>query len=148
MADSKLTELTAATSVAAADTFYLVQGATSKSTSAAVLFSDITTPVKFSDKVSIGDIDTIVGPGVVSVATNVTRLTNAGSGGTLTIGAGTEGQLKIIVMDSNSSSVTLTLDDSDLGHDTITFNNAGDTATLIYTNSKWWMIGGTAAVAN
>ena len=27
-------------------------------------------------------------------------------------------------MDSNSSAVTLTLDDSDLGHDTITFNNA------------------------
>ena len=148
MADSKLSELTAATSVAAADTFYLVQSSTSKGVTAANLFADVATPISFSDKVSIADADTVTGPGVVSVATNVTRLTNPGTGGTLTIGAGTEGQLKIIVMDGNSSAVTLTLDDSDLGHDTITFNNAGDTATLIYTNSKWWMIGGTDTVAN
>ena len=148
MADSKLTELTAATAVAAADTFYLVQSATSKGVTAANLFADVATPVKFSDTVSIADADTVTGPGAVSVATNVTRLTNPSTGGTLTIAAGTEGQLKIIVMDGNSSAVTLTLDDSDLGHDTITFNNAGDTATLIYTNSKWWLIGGTATVAN
>ena len=56
--------------------------------------------------------------------------------------AGVEGQLKIIIMSSNTSAVTLTLDDSDLGHDTITFNNAGDTTTLIYAGSKWWSIGG------
>jgi len=115
---------------------------------AANLFADVATPVSFSDKVSIADADTVTGPGAVSVTTNVTRLTNPSTGGTLTIAAGTEGQLKIIVMDGNSSAVTLTLDDSDLGHDTITFNNKGDTATLIYTNSKWWLIGGTATVAN
>ena len=148
MADSKLSELTAATSVAAADTFYLVQSSTSKGVTAANLFADVATPVKFSDTVSIADADTVTGPGAVSVTTNVTRLTNPSTGGTLTIAAGTEGQLKIIVMDGNSSAVTLTLDDSDLGHDTITFNNKGDTATLIYTNSKWWLIGGTATVAN
>ena len=115
---------------------------------AANLFADVATPISFSDKVSIADADTVTGTGAISVATNVTRLTNPGSTGTLTIAAGTEGQLKIIVMDGNASAVTLTLDDSDLGHDTITFNNAGDTATLIYTNSKWWLIGGTATVAN
>ena len=114
MADSKLTELTAATAVAAADTFYLVQSSTSKGVTAANLFADVATPVSFSDKVSIADADTVTGPGAVSVATNVTRLTNPGSTGTLTIAAGTEGQLKIIVMDGNASAVTLTLDDSDL----------------------------------
>jgi hypothetical protein len=28
----------------------------------------------------------------------------------------------------------------------VTFNNVGDTATLLYTNSKWNVIGGTADV--
>ena len=58
MADSKLSELTAATSVAAADTFYLVQSSTSKGVTAANLFADVATPVSFSDKVSIADADT------------------------------------------------------------------------------------------
>ncbi len=51
-----------------------------------------------------------------------------------------------IIMTSNTSAVTMLLDDSDLGHDTITFDSAGDTALLIYAGSKWWMVGGTAAV--
>ena len=63
MADSKLSELTAATSVAAADTFYLVQSSTSKGVTAANLFADVATPVSFSDKVSIADADTVTGPG-------------------------------------------------------------------------------------
>ena len=133
MADSKLTELTAATSVAAADQLYLVQSSTSKRVTAANVFGAIATPTVFGDKVSIGDHQTV---------------TSAASGGTLTMTAGVEGQLKIIIMSSNTSAVTLTLDDSDLGHDTITFNNAGDTTTLIYAGSKWWSIGGSATIVN
>jgi hypothetical protein len=84
----------------------------------------------------------------VSVAKTVTILSNPGASGTLTIGTGSTGQIKIIVMTANTGSRTLTLDDSDLGHDTVAFNNAGDTSTLIYIGSKWWQIGGTATVTN
>lgn len=148
MADQKLSELTAATSAAAADTMYLVQGGSSKSITVEKLFSDVDTDVKFGDTISIDDSETLTGAGAVSVTKTVTILSNPSATGTLTIAAGSTGQIKIIVMTSNTASRTLTLDDSDLGHDTVTFDNAGDTATLIYIGSKWWLIGGTAAVAN
>ena len=51
MADSKLSELTAATSVAAAATFYLVQRATHKGVTAANLFAEDAAPVTFSDTI-------------------------------------------------------------------------------------------------
>lgn len=148
MADQKLSELTAATSAAAADTTYIVQGGSSKSITIANLFADVDTDVKFGDTISIDDSETLSGAGAVSVAKTVTILSDPGAAGTLTIAAGSTGQIKIIVMTSNSASNALTLDDSDLGHDTVTFDNKGDTATLIYIGSKWWVIGGSAAVAN
>lgn len=148
MADQKLSELTAATSAAAADDLYLVQGGSSKSISVANLFADVDTNVKFGDTISIDDSETLTGAGVVSVAKTVTILSNPGANGTLTITAGSTGQIKIIVMTSNTSSNVLTLDDTDLGHDTVVFNEKGDTATLIYIGSKWWVVGGTAAVTN
>jgi hypothetical protein len=148
MADQKLSELTAATSAAPADTIYVVQGGTSKNITVANLFADVDTDVKFGDTISIDDSETLTGAGAVSVAKTVTILSNPGANGTLTIAAGSTGQIKIIVMTSNTATNTLTLDDSDLGHDTVTFNEKGDTATLIYIGSKWWVIGGTAAVTN
>ena len=145
MADSKLSELTAATSVAAADTLYVVQGGASKKVTAANVFGLISTPTKFGDKVSIGDHQTISSPGALSNDYNVHLITDPTSSGTLTIPQGVEGQLKVLVMTSNASAVSLVLDDSDLGQDTITFDSAGDSATLIFAGSKWWMIGGTAS---
>lgn len=32
------------------------------------------------------------------------------------------------------------------GNATITLDNVGDTATLLFTNSKWFVVGGTANV--
>jgi hypothetical protein len=148
MADQKLSELTAATSAASADTIYLVQGGSSKNITLANLFADVDTDVKFGDTISIDDSETLTSAGAVSVAKTVTILSNPGASGTLTIGTGSTGQIKIIVMTANTGSRTLTLDDSDLGHDTVAFNNAGDTSTLIYIGSKWWQIGGTATVTN
>ena len=146
MADSKLSELTAATSVAAADTMYVVQGGASKKVTNANVFGSIATPALFADKVSIGDHQNVTSAGALSNDYNVHLIVNPSAGGTLTLTAGTEGQLKTIIMTSNTSAVSLLLDDSDLGHDTITFDGAGDTALLIYAGSKWWMLGGTAAV--
>lgn len=146
MADQKLSELTAATSIASTDTTYLVSGGASKKITVANLFAAIPTPVSFSDKIAITDTDTMSSAGTVSLTTNITYLSNPASNGTLTIGGGSDGQIKIIMMTSNSTSRTLILDDSDLAHDTVTFSNVGDTATLIYTNSKWYFIGGTATV--
>ena len=50
-------------------------------------------------------------------------------------------------MTNNTGGHTLSLQDSQLGHNQIDFVNAGDTAQLIYTNDRWYCIGGTAAVS-
>lgn len=148
MADAKLSELTAATSVAATDTLYVVQSGSSKKVTAANVFGSISTPTVFSDKVSIGDHETLTAPALLSNDYNVHVLADVTTSGTCTLPAGVDGQLKTIIMSSNANNVTVLVDDSDLGHDVITFSSAGATAILMYAASKWWMIGGTATVTN
>jgi len=144
MADQKISELTAVTTTANTDNIVLAKSNANNKITVANFFSAIATPASFSSKVSITGAETLTQPGAVSVATNISYITNATSAGTLTIAAGVEGQIKVIICTSNTGSNTLTLDDSDLAQDTIVFDAAGKTATLIYTNTKWYMIGGTA----
>ena len=148
MADQKLSELTSVSGAAASDTLYLVKDGASSKITFANLLATVPTPVAFTDKVTIGDADTMTSLGSVSITTNVTYLNNLPSSGSLSIGTGTEGQIKIIVMISNTGGYTIDLDDSDVQHDLIRFTEAGHTATLLCANSKWFMIGGTATVTN
>ena len=86
MADSKLSELTAATSAASADTTYLVQSSTSKQITVANLFGAIATPARFTDAICIQDHDSISAVGVIAVTTNVTYISDPSGGGTCSIG--------------------------------------------------------------
>jgi hypothetical protein len=147
MADQKISELTEVTSIAATDILNVVSSGANKRITAANLFSNVPTPASFSGKVSITGSDTLTGGGAVSVATNITYLSNPSGAGVLSIGAGVEGQVKIILMIANTAGHALTLDGATLAHDTVTFDALGDTATLIYTNTKWYMIGGSATIA-
>ena len=148
MADSKVSELTAATSAAAADTIYLVQSGASKSITNAALFGAIATPAVFNDKISIGDHDTITAAGALNLTTNVTWINDVSAAGTCTLAAGSDGQIKIIIMSSNSGGHTVTLSNSNTAN-SISFSSAGHSATLIYDTglAKWYFIGGTATVA-
>jgi len=146
MADAKLSELTAATAAAGTDILYTVQGSNSKKTTVATLFSDVATPVKFSDTIAITDTNTMTAVGEIITTTNITLINNIDVGGNFTIGNGTEGQLKIIIMTSNTGGHICTLQGSTMARDVV-FDAAGETATLLYTNSKWYFIGGTATVS-
>ena len=148
MADSKVSELTAATAAAAADKLYLVQGTDSKSRTTAALFGSIPTPAVFNDKVSIGDHDTITAAGAIQLTTNVTWINDVSSAGECTLAAGSDGQIKIIIMSSNAGSHTVTLANSNTAN-SISFSQAGHSATLLYDTglAKWYFIGGTATVA-
>lgn len=146
MADAKLTELSAATAAADSDTLYLVQSGASKKITVANLFGVVNTPVVFTDKIQIQDSNTIFSIGAISVATNLTLISNPDSAGSLTITNGSEGQIKIIIMISNSGGHTLTLGGSWM-QGSVAFSAAGASVTLIYTNSKWYPIGGTAVVS-
>lgn len=145
MADSKLSELTAATTAAVSDLLYLVQSSTSKRITLGTLFANIEFPSVFKDKIQIQDSNTMTSIGSVDITTNVTVITNPDQTGALTIAAGSEGQLKIIILTENTGAHTLTLSGSGV-EGSIAFDTAGDSATLLYTNSKWYMIGGTATI--
>lgn len=148
MADSKVSELTAATSAAAADQVYLVQSGDSKSITNAALFGAIATPAVFNDKISIGDHDTITASGAILLTTNVTWINDVSAAGECTLAAGSDGQIKIIIMSSNAGSHTVTLANANTAN-SISFSAAGHSATLLYDTglAKWYFIGGTATVA-
>ena len=148
MADSKVSDLTAATQAQGADQMYLVQSSVSKSITAANLFGYINTPAVFNDKVVVGDHDTITAAGVISTDTNVTFINDPSGAGACTIGAGTDGQIKIVIMSSNSGGHSITIGGSNVAN-TITMNASGSSATLLYDAglTKWYFIGGNSTVS-
>ena len=106
MADSKVSELTSATSVGVADQLYVVQSSTKP----------------------------------------VTHLAADASGGSIAIPAGTVNQIKYITMISTSGG-SFAISANIANSLTVTFSAVGKTAQLLYTNSKWHMVGGTATIA-
>ena len=147
MADSKLSELTAATGAAGTDTTYLVQSSTSKQITVANLFGNVATPVQFTDSIQIGDHQTITAVGAISTSYNVTFINDVSGGGTCSIGTGTDGQVVIIIMSSNSGGHTVQLGGANVAQ-TISFDAAGESATMFYDTglSKWYFMGGSATV--
>jgi hypothetical protein len=149
MADSKVTAMTPATEVASADVIYLVKPNTSPydhKITVANLFGGIPVPVVLEDKLILGGTpQTLSAAGAISITSLVTRITSPDASGTLTIVDGVSGQIKTIIMQSNSANHTLSIT-SNIGHSSIVFNGAGDTATLMFQGTLWYFIGGTATV--
>ena len=149
MADSKVTAMTAATSVLGTDVLYLVKPATSPydhKVTVANLFGGIAVPVVLQDDLILGGtVQTLSSAGAISIANLVTRINSPDGAGTLTIADGVDGQIKVIIMVSNSASHALTIS-SNIGHSSIVFNSVGDTANLIFLSGNWYFLGGTATV--
>jgi hypothetical protein len=149
MADSKVTAMNPATSVLGTDVLYLVKPATSPydhKVTVANLFGGIAVPVVLQDDLILGGtVQTLSSAGAISIANLVTRINSPDGAGTLTIADGVDGQIKVIVMVSNAGSHALTIS-SNIGHSSIVFNSAGDTANLIFLAGNWYFLGGTATV--
>lgn len=91
------------------------------------------------------DIQTLTGAGAVDLVSNITHVVTTGTDA-LTLSDGAENQWKTIVMKTDGGAGTLT--PSNAGNfTTITFDDVGDSANLIFTNSAWHFMGGTATVA-
>ena len=150
MADSKVTAMTAATSVSPTDVLYLMKPSTSPydhKVTVANLFGGIPVPVVLEDDLVLGGtVQTLSAAGAISVSTLVTKITSPDGAGTLTIPDGTEGQIKVVVMTSNNANHALTIN-SNIGHSSIVFNSPGDTAILIFMAGNWYFLGGTATVS-
>jgi hypothetical protein len=92
-----------------------------------------------------GTPQTLTGPGAVNLTTAITHIVTTGTDA-LTLADGTEGQRKFLVMKTDAGDATLT--PSSLGNGTtITFDDVGDSADLLFTNASWHFMGGTATLA-
>ena len=147
MADSKVSELTSATSVGVADFLYLVQSDTSKKVTAAVMFAHAAN-VTLKGNINLdSSVQTISTAGtMVDLTKPVTHLAADASGGSIAIPAGTVNQIKYITMISTSGG-SFAISANIANTQTITFSAVGKTAQLLYTNGKWHMVGGTATIA-
>lgn len=145
MADSKVSELTAATSVSGSDIFYLVQSNSSKKVTASTLFENVSNVTLKGNILLDSSVQTLSAPGVINLNKLVTHLNSDASGGSLTIGAGNTNQIKIICMIATAGG-SYTMSSNIAGNATITFDSIGDSATLLFTNNKWFVVGGTANV--
>jgi hypothetical protein len=145
MADSKVSELTAATSVGGSDLLYLVQSNTSKKVTVANLFANAGNVILKGNVNLDPNVQLLSAPGIIDLNKQVTHLSVDATGGTLVIPGGTSNQVKIVAMISSGGG-TYTIASNIANSANVVFNNIGDTATLLYTNNKWYMIGGTASL--
>jgi len=145
MADSKVTELTSATSANPADVVYLVQGSNDRKLTIATLFSAINTPLKTGGVVALGGTpQVLLGSGTINATTVTTLLDNTGPSD-LTLAAGTlQGQIKIVIMrDYNGIAVI----ESSPINEQITFDLQDQAVLLVWIGTKWYILGGTATIA-
>jgi len=84
------------------------------------------------------------GAGAVDATSAITHLSNTGANA-LTLADGTAGQVKVITMTSYTSGDSTLTPTNAVGFTTIVFNAVGETATLMFTNSKWIVIGSQGA---
>jgi hypothetical protein len=147
MADKKITALTdLGNNLAAEDLLHVIDDPSgnpvNKKISVANVFNNIPTWIALDDTVHVCD----QVAEAIDVASSITHIdtTNGAHAGSL--GAGSNGQLKIITMivdggsGANDSVVTVT-GAAWGGAGTITFADVGDTVTLLSTNSSWVVVG-------
>jgi hypothetical protein len=83
---------------------------------------------------------------VANVTAAITNITTTGAA-TISLADGVQGQIKQFVMITDAGDAVLTPVNR-LGFSQITFNDVGDTATLMYTNAKWSVISFYVAVVS
>jgi len=145
MADKKISALTATVTTAASDIAHVVTGMggtpINKKITVANLFNTIPTWIGFADTVTTVAADVLPIP----VTASVCHKTSGSDAEALTIVAGTSGQVLIVVMIVDGGG-TATLSGAQI-NGSVAFSEVGHAATLLYTNSKWNMIGGNASWA-
>ena len=143
MADKRISDLNALT-VSASDDLAIVSDTSATETKKITLanvFNKVPTWLGFADTVTTMAADALAVP----VTASICHKTSGSDAEALTIVAGATGQVLIIVMIVDGGG-TATLSGAQI-NGSVAFSEVGHTATLLYTNSKWNMIGGNATWA-
>jgi hypothetical protein len=95
-----------------------------------------------------GAVQALSGPGAVNITSLVTAFTSTATGNALTLADGAQGQLKTVIYVAEAAGGdTGVLTPTNLGSaTTITFNAVGDSVTLQFAGTDWWVVGFRGAV--
>jgi hypothetical protein len=93
-------------------------------------------------------VQALSGPGAVNITSLATAFTSTAAGNALTLADGAQGQLKTIIYVAEAAGGdTGILTPANLGSaTTITFNAVGDSVTLQFAGTDWWVVGFRGAV--
>ena len=143
MSDKTITELDALTVSASTDSLvvYDTSATGTLKLTVANLINKLPTWLGFADTVTTMAADALAVP----ITASICHKTSGGDAESLTIVAGTSGQVLMIVMIVDGGG-TATLSGAQI-NGSVAFSEVGHAATLLYTNSKWNMIGGNATWA-
>ena len=90
------------------------------------------------------------GAGAVAITGMIHEVTTTGTGDALTLADGAEGQhLNVVYVAEGAGADTAVCTPSNLAgaNTTITFNDLGDAAALLFTAGAWYFVGGEAVIA-
>jgi hypothetical protein len=95
-----------------------------------------------------GAVQSLSGAGAVDITSLATAFTSTATGNALTLADGAQGQLKTVIYVAEAAGGdTGVLTPTNLGSaTTITFNDVGDSVTLQFAGTDWWVVGFRGAV--
>jgi len=95
-----------------------------------------------------GTVQALSGPGAVNITSLATAFTSTAAGNALTLADGAQGQIKTVIYVAEAAGGdTGVLTPANLGSaTTITFNAVGDSVTLQFAGTDWWVVGFRGAV--
>lgn len=91
-----------------------------------------------------GGTNALTGAGAISVATDTTKLTTAGTGDALTLANGTDGQMKRVILDvlTSGGHTSVITPATKTGYTTVTLTAAGQSVTMEYVTTRGWIVTG------
>ena len=145
MADKKITALTASTSLSTDDLFHVVDSPASSPSNKKITATNVFN--KIPTFIGLNSSETVTADGALSTTTAISILSASGTTTVQTTLADVSnvGQIKTIIRGGTSSGahdVDLTTKVGDI--DTIAFDEAGSTATLMWSGSAGWVLLGSA----
>lgn len=137
MADTKVSEKTAATAAAEADQLYLVQNGIGKKITVANLFGTVAGEVRFAKKIKF-DESIITNTGTIQVTKSVVNLRLLSAPHALTLPAGEAGQLLVIYVSNYSTTDSFVqITGTFVGHSALRFTALGQSAILLSNGTGW-----------